>query len=102
MFPSGPEGPDFHTQNAVKPEDREDFDGFLIRASSVRYMPHRQAGRAAYEDANQAVLSDVERLFAVWDGCPSDGRGGTADAVNAARGQGLPVEVIWPEGARRG
>lgn len=91
-----------YRENKVKPEDREDFDGFLIRASSVRYMPHRQAGRAAYEDANQAVLSDVERLFAVWDGRPSDGRGGTADAVDAARGQGLPVEVIWPEGARRG
>ncbi|MBR8742461.1 hypothetical protein [Nocardiopsis sp. MG754419] len=90
-----------YRESKVKPHDRANFDGLLIRASTVRYMPHMHADRAAYEDANRAVLAEVERLFAVWDGCPSDGRGGTADAVVAARGQGLPVEVIWPEGARR-
>ncbi|PDP86638.1 hypothetical protein CQJ94_15180 [Glycomyces fuscus] len=85
----------------VKPANLDRFDGLLVRSSLVRYMPHRRAGRAAYEDANEALLDWVDLLFAVWDGQPSGGRGGTADAVEAARGRGVPVEVVWPEGARR-
>ncbi len=91
-----------YRENKVKPDDRDTFDELLIRADRVRYMPHRRADRAAYEDANQTLLSEAERLFAVWDGQPSDGRGGTGDAVETARSRGLPVEVIWPDGARRG
>ncbi|WP_150253340.1 hypothetical protein [Nocardiopsis deserti] len=85
----------------VKPANLDRFDDLLVSSSLVRYMPHRRADRAAYEDANEAVLEWVELLFAVWDGQPADGRGGTGDAVEAARGRGVPVEVIWPEGARR-
>jgi hypothetical protein len=37
--------------------------------------------------------------WAVWDGQPSGGLGGTADVVAAyAREWGVPVEVVWPEG----
>ncbi|WP_116247389.1 hypothetical protein [Nocardiopsis sp. FIRDI 009] len=85
----------------VKPDNLDRFDGLLMRSALVRYMPHRTAGRTAYEDANEAVLGGIDRLFAVWDGQPSDGKGGTGDAVEAARGRGVPVDVIWPEGARR-
>ncbi|WP_148046409.1 hypothetical protein [Halostreptopolyspora alba] len=35
------------------------------------------------------------------DGQPSGGKGGTGDAVEVARGRGVPVDVIWPEGVRR-
>ncbi|MFC3997430.1 hypothetical protein ACFOVU_15975 [Nocardiopsis sediminis] len=86
----------------VKPWNLEQFDNLLMRSALVRYMPHRTAGRAAYEDANAAVLGGIDRLFAVWDGEPSGGKGGTGDAVEYARGKGVPVNVIWPEGARRG
>ncbi|WP_159942363.1 MULTISPECIES: hypothetical protein [unclassified Nocardiopsis] len=85
----------------VKPEDLDGFDELLVHSSLVRYMPHRKAGSSAYVDANEAVLNGIDRLFAVWDGQPSGGRGGTGDAVEAARGRGVPVDVIWPEGARR-
>ncbi|MFD6951760.1 hypothetical protein A6A08_16555 [Nocardiopsis sp. TSRI0078] len=85
----------------VKPADLDRFDGLLVRSSLVRYMPHRRADRSAYEDANNAVLDGVDRMFAVWDGRPSGGRGGTGDAVEAARDRGVPVDVVWPEGARR-
>ncbi|MCY9787561.1 hypothetical protein KIK06_27145 [Nocardiopsis sp. EMB25] len=85
----------------VKRDNLDQFDGLLMRSTLVRYMPHRTAGRTAYEDANEAVLGAIDRLFAVWDGRPSGGRGGTGDAVEAARWRGVPVDVIWPEGARR-
>lgn len=85
----------------VKPQNLEQFDGLLMRSSLVRYMPHRTADRAAYEAANEAVLGGIDRLIAVWDGQPADGRGGTGDAVEAARSRDVPVDVIWPTGTAR-
>ncbi|MFY7067666.1 hypothetical protein ACOQFV_17575 [Nocardiopsis changdeensis] len=85
----------------VKPHDLDRFDDLLMRSTLVRYMPHKTAGREAYEDANEAVLSGIDRLVAVWDGRPSDGKGGTGDAVAAARDRGVPVDVVWPDGTRR-
>lgn len=90
-----------YRENKVKPHNRNQFDGLLMRSSLVRYMPHRTAGRDAYEDANETVLRGIDRLLAVWDSHPADGKGGTGDAVEAARSRGLPVEVIWPVGAER-
>ncbi|GAA3981003.1 hypothetical protein [Thermobifida alba] len=90
-----------YRETKVKPDNRERFDRLLVRSSWVRYMSHLSAGRQAYEDANEAVIGSVDRLFAVWDGRPAAGKGGTADAVAAARARGVPVDVIWPEGARR-
>ena len=40
-------------------------------------------------------------LVAVWDGQPARGLGGTADVVAYARQRGVPMEVIWPQGATR-
>ncbi|MFW5421025.1 hypothetical protein J0910_30880 [Nocardiopsis sp. CNT-189] len=85
----------------VKPHNLDQFDGLLMRSALVRYMPHKTAGRDAYEDANEAILGGIDRLVAVWDGQPSGGKGGTGDAVEAARGRGVPVDVVWPEGAHR-
>ncbi|QBI52068.1 hypothetical protein [Streptomonospora litoralis] len=85
----------------VTPDNLARFDDLLMRAAAVRYMPHRTAGREAYEDANEAVLGGIDRLVAVWDGHPSGGKGGTGDAVDAARNRGVPVDVVWPVGARR-
>ena len=50
------------------------------------------------------ALRDLRRaagLWAIWDGKPARGYGGTADAVTAARNSGLPVQVMWPDGALR-
>jgi hypothetical protein len=52
-------------------------------------------------DAGKVVVDRSSVLVAVWDGQPSRGLGGTADVVRYARERGVPVEVIWPEGATR-
>ncbi len=52
-------------------------------------------------EASNAMLDRADRLFAVWDGKPARGYGGTADVVSEARKRGLPVTIIWPEGATR-
>jgi hypothetical protein len=48
------------------------------------------------------MLDRAEHLFAVWDGKPARGYGGTADVVAEARQRAIPVTVIWPDGASRG
>ncbi|MER6307713.1 hypothetical protein [Streptomyces sp. NPDC001657] len=74
----------------------------LVAAAEVVAMPYDVADEQAYEAANAELLKRAERLVAVWDGTSPDGkRGGTAHAVEQARALGLPVDVVWPEGAER-
>jgi hypothetical protein len=42
------------------------------------------------------MLARTDRLYAVWDGKPARGYGGTADVVAEAEKRGIPVTVIWP------
>ncbi|MEU0744301.1 hypothetical protein [Streptomyces sp. NPDC006134] len=91
-----------YRQAKVKPDHAETFDRLIEAAAEVIVLDHETANRAAYEDANRTLLSRADRLVAVWDGAPPSGKGGgTADTVLEARGTGLPVDVIWPEGAAR-
>ncbi|MBB5874020.1 hypothetical protein F4553_007454 [Allocatelliglobosispora scoriae] len=90
-----------YRERKVKPEHAVQFDSLVSRASRVRTMPYRRAGRAAYEAANEVLLSSCDLMIAVWDGQPSADRGGTGAAVEQARQRGLPVTVLWPEGSVR-
>lgn len=92
--------PDYRS-SVVKPANRADFDALLADASDVRFMPFESSGREAYMAASDALVTRSERLLAVWDGQPSGGFGGTADVVAHAHQAGIPVDVIWPAGARR-
>jgi len=83
----------------VKPENCAEFEALLSRASRVNVLPFETSNRAAYMAASEAVLDGVDHLVAVWDGEPSDARGGTADAVATARERGVPVMTVWPDGA---
>ncbi|MGW7515445.1 hypothetical protein ACWGJ2_07605 [Streptomyces sp. NPDC054796] len=92
-----------YRQAKVKPEHAATFDRLIGAADEVLVMPHESANRQAYEAANAVLLERADRLVAVWDGQPPSGKGGgTADVVEEARGAGLPVDVVWPEGATRG
>lgn len=81
--------------------DRDDFDRLLGKAAYVWRMPYRHSDRRAFKAASEEVLRQCELLLAVWDGLPSRKMGDTADVVTTARAAGLPVVVLWPEGARR-
>ncbi|MFE4633126.1 hypothetical protein ACFRJ1_07070 [Streptomyces sp. NPDC056773] len=85
----------------VKADYAAEFDRLHHAASEVAVMPYAEANREAYEAANSELLRRADRLVAVWDGRPGNGRGGTADTVAEARAKGLSVDVIWPVGAAR-
>jgi hypothetical protein len=88
-------------RSTLDPGDVRAFDYLVKAARSVRVMPHERSGHDAYEDANEAVLSSCELMFAVWDPTAALERAGTTAVVKAARARGLPVKVIWPTGAER-
>ncbi|MGW7369083.1 hypothetical protein ACWGI8_38090 [Streptomyces sp. NPDC054841] len=91
-----------YRQNKVKPEHEAIFDRLIEAAAEVIVLPHETANRHAYEDANRTLLKRADRLVAVWNGeLPSGKGGGTADTVVEAREAGLPVDVVWPQGAAR-
>ncbi|MFK4190046.1 hypothetical protein ACI2L4_39680 [Streptomyces sparsogenes] len=86
----------------VKADHAATFDRLRDAAHEVAVMPYATANREAYEAANAVLLERADRLVAVWDGQPPTGKGGgTADVVYEARGAGLPVDVVWPDGATR-
>ncbi|MFD9432617.1 hypothetical protein [Streptomyces sp. NPDC060002] len=91
-----------YRQNKVKPDHASTFDRFTAAADEVLVLEHETANRKAYEDANRTLLRRAQRLVAVWNGEPPSGKGGgTADTVLEALDAGLPVDVVWPEGAAR-
>ncbi|MFJ2555751.1 MULTISPECIES: hypothetical protein [unclassified Streptomyces] len=87
----------------VKPSHATAFDRLVGAAAEVVTMPHETANRQAYESANAVLLQRADRLVAVWNGAPpAAGKGGgTADVVAEARAAGVPVDVVWPDGAAR-
>lgn len=86
----------------IKPANLARYDALLEAAESVHVMLFDTSRRESYMAASEYLLSHVDEVVAVWDGGPSDGLGGTADVVSAARERGLVVQVIWPRDAVRG
>ncbi len=77
------------------------YDSLLSAASQVDRLDYVESTEEAHMAASQAMLARANRLYAVWDGQPARGYGGTADAVADAKKRGVPVTVIWPDGASR-
>ncbi|WP_214324570.1 hypothetical protein [Nonomuraea sediminis] len=77
------------------------YDELLRRASQVYRLDFVESTSESHMQASSRMLDDADELFAVWDGQPARGYGGTADVVTEARKRGVPVRVIWPEGALR-
>ncbi|MFG1665057.1 hypothetical protein [Streptomyces sp. Y7] len=91
-----------YRENKVKPDHAALFDRLAEAAHEVLVLPHETANRQAYEAANAVLIERADRLVAVWNGEPPTGKGGgTADTVVEAQAAGLPVDVVWPEGAAR-
>ena len=58
-------------------------------------MPPSASRNEAYEKTGFFIAEHSDVVIAVWDGLPSQGRGGTADVVARARKLGTPICHIW-------
>jgi len=90
-----------YREQKVKPDHAPQFDELTRRATTVRVMPFEEANRVAYEATNEVLVSTCDTLYAVWDGQSGVDKGSTGSVVEYARSRGVPVEVIWPQGASR-
>jgi hypothetical protein len=85
----------------LPPEHHPTYDELLARAAEVVHLDHVESTSEAHMAASLWMLDAADELLAVWDGQPARGYGGTADVVDAARSRGVPVTVVWPDGATR-
>jgi hypothetical protein len=77
------------------------YDKLLGRAVRTHRLEFVESTSESHMAASVRMLDDADVLFAVWDGQPARGYGGTADVVAEARRRKVPVRVIWPDGAQR-
>lgn len=82
-----------------------EFRALLKSASDVVEPSPRWHRRRPAEDGYSAVgdwlVEKSDILLAIWDGQPSQGRGGTVDVMDRARDKGVPVIWIDATGVRR-
>ncbi|MBF8190898.1 hypothetical protein ITP53_35380 [Nonomuraea sp. K274] len=88
-------------RQALPPEHWPDYDDLYRLANRVHELDSDDATPRSYQTASEFMLDHADTLWAVWDGLPARGYGGTADVVAAARARGMPITVFWPGGAVR-
>lgn len=87
---------------ALLPErDRVAVAELVSLARWMRLLAYEPDDRDACVGADERTIAECRQLLAVWDGSPSNGRDATAHLVAYARARGVPVEVVWPQGAAR-
>ncbi|WP_280336171.1 hypothetical protein [Nocardia wallacei] len=82
-------------------EHHATYDELMAAALDVIQLDYDESTSEAHQAGSERMLEAADELFAVWDGKPARAYGGTADVVAVAEQCGIPVIVIWPEGAER-
>lgn len=77
------------------------YDALMSRAADVHETGMTESTSEAHQAGSEILVGLVDELIAVWDGKPAWAYGGTADVVAYAERTGVPVRVLWPEGASR-
>jgi hypothetical protein len=75
----------------ASPESQAEFTDLLGRATRVDVSGPTASRVEGYERAGRLIVDSCDALFAMWDGEPARGRGGTAEIVEYARVAGVPV-----------
>lgn len=88
-------------RNGLPPECWPTYDDLLSRSTRIIEMDATESAGPAHMIAGERMLEEADIVFAVWDGEPARGVGGTADIIEAANRRGLSVYIIWPAGASR-
>ena len=88
-------------RDGLPEQARGEYDALLAAASDIKRLRFSESTSESHMAASQAMLAGADRLYAVWDGKPARGYGGTADVVAEAITRGIPVSIIWPPGATR-
>ena len=85
-----PEYEKFLHRNALKNYER------LLKSATVTVLKNESGSQRAFYEAGVFIANNCETLFAVWDGQPAAGFGGTADIVAYAQSISTPTLVFNP------
>ena len=94
-FPAADYATDF-----AAPGSNAEFEELLERAARVELMASTATREEGYECAGRWVVEHSDVLLALWDGAPSQGRGGTAEMVDL-RPPPRPARLLDPHQRRR-
>jgi hypothetical protein len=78
-------------------ESRDEFEGLIAGAQSVKAFEKVEPLTTAYERAGRYIVENCDVLIAIWDGKPAAGQGGTAEIVDYARELGRSLSWINSE-----
>jgi hypothetical protein len=88
---------DAYLRDFPEEQSRHDFMRLLAEAAEVieldGHITSDESRNAAYSAVGEAVVSRSDAIFALWDGRPPNGPGGTSEIVDYARRCGCPV--LW-------
>jgi hypothetical protein len=90
-----------YASSLITDDGRARLEKFRQAARTVITLPYPCPSEQAFLAAGHAVVDRCDHLFAVWDGLPGRGMGGTADVVTYARSRGIPTTVLWVDGVVR-
>lgn len=88
-------------RDGLPADSRPGYDNLIAEAAKVHRLPFTGSTSESHMAASELMIDMADELYAVWDGKPARAYGGTADVVTYARHHGIPVTVIWPDGATR-
>ncbi len=86
VIPSSDYNSTFKTSNSLK-----EFEKLRSHAKNIVQLPFEHPTEEAFLEGGKYVVTKSQILFAVWDGKPSKGKGGTADIVDFAAKNGKIV-----------
>ena len=82
-------------QRTFEPEELASYQG-LLAIARLETLAVPGSDEDAYLAAGESVARRSDLLFAVWDGSPARGKGGTADVVAYARRRRMPWVHLNP------
>ncbi len=86
---------------ALPGPDRAAAGQLLMLAERARLVESDPGDPAACAAVDERTIESCRGLVAVWDGSGVNDRGGVGRLVAYAHRRRVPVEVLWPAGARR-
>jgi len=91
-----PMPPEEYIDDFDSPEARQEFNYLLShRTIETIVMPPSATRDESYEKVGYYVARHCDVMIAVYDGQPSQGRGGTADIVDEVKRLGRPLCHVW-------
>jgi hypothetical protein len=75
-------------------DEAEGYSALLAASAQVTALDYPAPSDEAYAAAGRWLVDHGDSLFAVWDGRPARGHGGTGEIVDYARARGVRLAIV--------